>query len=325
MRILVTGGAGFIGSNLALKLEQRFSEAHVTIIDDLSSGTFRNLQGFKGDLLTANLTELPLDFNPSYDYVFHLASISDTRVLDEQKQCHNNIEGFRAVLSRVFAVNKDTRVVYASSASVYGVDTPKTPFKETQELKPENVYAFTKVQLENLARALLTKVGLPVYGVRFFNVYGPGEGHKGTHASMIRQLAKQARKNGSVKLFADGTQERDFVHVDDATEIMISLMDYNGKQPVFNCGSGVEMSFNTVTNFIAEAFRDYMLTIQPENEKDILAHETADIVNREYVLCPYPFFQKYTCADMSLAKQELGFEPKASTIHSVTKYIQSLL
>lgn len=305
-RILITGGAGFIGSNLALELQKLYPNAFISVLDNFYSGSFRNLQGFRGDVITSNLIELPADCNLNYDVVFHLASISDTRNENEQEQCFNNIEGFRALLSHVLGANPAAKVIYASSASVYGLVENKHPFLEDAERKPENVYAFTKVQLENLARLLTVNAGANIYGVRFFNVFGKNEGHKKGYTSMIRKLTEQTKELESVHLFGDGSECRDFVSVDDAVNMLIRLMDYDGRELVFNCGSGNWITFNHIVTLIEKT-------------------RGGKSIHRNYIKCPYPFFQKYTCADMSLVKRELDFEPQFSTNEHIQEYIKSLL
>src|SRR5262249_37825310 len=144
---LVTGGAGFIGSNLALALQQKHPDAHVVVADDFRSGDFRNLQGFRGDFVAADIS--PLDWKVQFggmvfEATFILASISDTTVHDQLLQAHDNIEGFRRVME--FAAPNQTPVVYASSAATYGIGAAR--MKEDQPPAPANIYAFSKVQLD---------------------------------------------------------------------------------------------------------------------------------------------------------------------------------
>ncbi|MEZ0295545.1 MAG: NAD-dependent epimerase/dehydratase family protein, partial [Candidatus Methylacidiphilales bacterium] len=175
---VITGGAGFIGSNLAHTLAAREPEADITIIDDFRSGDFKNLEGFKGDLITGDLSRV--DLTPWFDevkvdVVFHLASVTDTTDHDQFRQCHDNIEGWRNLLGTFNS--KKTRIVYASSAATYGIAAGINHIDQQQ--KPANVYAFTKVQLENLARIWQrSNPKQAIIGLRFFNVYGPRETHK---------------------------------------------------------------------------------------------------------------------------------------------------
>src|SRR5437660_3605841 len=150
---MVTGGAGFIGSNLTLALQEKFPEARLTVIDDFRSGNFKNLTGYRGDFVAQNLAKL--DWHEQFgdpaaagfDAIFHLASITDTTLHDQFAQVHDNVESFRRVLN--FARPTKTRIVYASSASTYGA--AMTPSIETNGAAPANIYAFSKTIMDNLA------------------------------------------------------------------------------------------------------------------------------------------------------------------------------
>src|SRR3954463_6062570 len=148
--LLVTGGAGFIPSNLTLTLQEKFPKAHLTVIDDFRSGDFKNLAGYKGDFVAQNLATLDwkAQFGEErFDCIFHLASITDTTNHDQFEQVHDNVESFRRLLD--FARSSRTRVIYASSAATYGAAT--TASSEATEAAPANVYAFSKAIMDNLA------------------------------------------------------------------------------------------------------------------------------------------------------------------------------
>src|SRR4051812_41749349 len=186
--ILVTGGAGFIGSNLVLALQERLPDARLTVIDDFRSGDFKNLGGYKGDFVAADMAKLnwPEQFDDErFDVIFHMASITDTTDHNQFRQTHDNVESFRRLLN--FARRTKTRIVYASSASTYGSITGAS--SETSEAAPNNIYAFSKVIMDNVARrAAAENDNWIIVGLRFFNVYGPREAHKGVPASMIYHL-----------------------------------------------------------------------------------------------------------------------------------------
>src|SRR5688500_9281256 len=204
--ILVTGGAGFIGSNLTLKLQELYPAARIVVVDDFRSGDFRNLQGFRGDFVAADVSRLDwaAQFRDrSFDAIFHEASITDTTVHDQFLQVHDNVEGFRRLLD--FAASHQTPVVYASSAATYGIGSGA--MKEDQPPAPANVYAFSKVQLDNLARQYARqRTAWKIVGVRYFNVYGPRETHKKAAASMIFQLYLQMKAGKRPRVFKHGEQ-----------------------------------------------------------------------------------------------------------------------
>lgn len=302
--ILVTGGAGFIGSNLALKLQKDYPNSKILILDDFSSANFKNLKGFKGivyscDVSTDELFFKVEDFKP--EVIFHLASITDTTVTDQEYMMRRNVDGFKNILE--FAYDNESIVVYASSASVYGNVKEHVPLKEDREKSPENVYAFSKYIMDNLAQEFSEKTGLKVVGVRYFNVYGPREAHKGKFASMIYQLYLQMKQGNRPRIFKWGEQKRDFVYVKDAVDATI-LAAKAPKSTVYNVGSGEATSFNDVIKYLNQALGT---NLEPE-----------------YFDCPYDFYQEYTQADMTKIKEELGFVPRYSVQRGIKEYVDIL-
>src|SRR5881409_2330474 len=151
LNLLVTGGAGFIGSNLTLALQEKFTDARLTVIDDFRSGDFKNLRGYRGDFIARNLATLDWreQFgDEKFDAIFHLASITDTTLHDQFVQVHDNVESFRRILN--FARPTKTRIIYASSAAIYGPATEAS--MESNGAAPANVYAFSKVIMDHIAR-----------------------------------------------------------------------------------------------------------------------------------------------------------------------------
>src|SRR5204863_8998588 len=177
--ILVTGGAGFIGSNLVLTLQERMPDARLTVIDDFRSGDFKNLTGYRGDFIAQNLAMLDWreQFDDEkFDAIFHLASITDTTNHDQFEQVHDNVESFRRILN--FARPTKTRITYASSASTYGAVTEASV--ESNGAAPANAYSFSKAIMDNIARRAAAEFpDWIIIGLRYFNVYGPHEAHKG--------------------------------------------------------------------------------------------------------------------------------------------------
>lgn len=301
--ILVTGGAGFIGSNLALKLQEMHPAACILVIDDFRSGNFKNLEGYRGDLLAADVSRL--DWNAQFkdrifDAIFHEASITDTTEHDQFLQVHDNVEGFRRLLE--FAAPHQTPVVYASSAATYGIGSGA--MKEDQPPAPANVYAFSKVQLDNLARQYAKgSAAWRIVGVRYFNVYGPRERHKKAAASMIYQLYLQMKAGKRPRVFKFGEQKRDFIYVKDVVKMTIQALQAP-RSGVYNCGSGVAFSFNEI---IQELNRALGTNLEPD-----------------YFDNPYSFYQPHTEADLTAAKTDLKYSPDFSPALGIADYVRIL-
>src|SRR5947207_976005 len=183
LNLLITGGAGFIGSNLVLELQERFPNSRLTVIDDFRSGDFKNLAGYRGDFVAANLAELNWreQFGEEkFDAIFHLASITDTTNHDQFEQVHDNVESFRRLLE--FARPGQTRFIYASSASIYGATTEASA--ESPVAAPAIISTLCMPIMDNVATRLAGEnPNWIIVGVRYFNVYGPREAHKGVPAS----------------------------------------------------------------------------------------------------------------------------------------------
>lgn len=295
MRVLVTGAAGFIGSQLAKRLA---ADGHSTVgADDFSSGDWTNLIDFPGDVLTCDVADdvAPLRSAGPFDVIFHEASITDTTVMDQRKMMHNNVEGFRRVLD--LAVAWGSRVVWASSAATYG--RGPAPMKETQTPAPLNVYGYSKLAMERLAKLYEPRLKHPIVGLRYFNVYGAGENHKGKFASMIGQLARQMLAGKRPRIFTDGEQKRDFVYIDDVVQANLNAMSAEASG-VFNVGSGRAATFNEVVEQLNRLLR---LDLQPD-----------------YIENPYNFFQTWTEADLSRSRRGLRYEPKFDLPRGVEAY-----
>src|SRR5204863_4835981 len=247
--ILVTGGAGFIGSNLVLTLQERMPDARLTVIDDFRSGDFKNLTGYRGDFIAQNLAMLDWreQFDDEkFDAIFHLASITDTTNHDQFEQVHDNVESFRRILN--FARPTKTRIIFASSASIYGAAEEASV--ESNGAAPANVYAFSKAIMDNLAvREAKENPNWIIVGLRYFNVYGPREAHKGVPASMVYHLSKQMKAGQRPRIFKHGEQQRDFVYVKDVIDGSIRALDAK-QSGIYNLGSGKAQSFNELVDVL---------------------------------------------------------------------------
>lgn len=277
-RVLVTGAAGFIGSHLCRALAA--TGAAVVALDSLRSNQgWAHLDGGEERVEADLAAGLPVA--GPVDAVFHLASLTDTTETDTALMERQNVGGFRRLLESV--ARWGAPLVYASSASVYGHGA--APQRVGALRAPQNPYAESKVALEDEAAAA---GGGPKAGLRFFNVFGTAEGHKGASASMVTRVCRQTVR-GLVRIFADGSQSRDFVPVESVVEACVSAWR-GGADGVFNVGTGQAVSFNRLVAIAAEE-------IGP-----------AEV---ERFACPFPFFQEATQASLTAAERVPGWEPVA--------------
>jgi len=301
--LLVTGGAGFIGSNLTLTLQEKFPDARLTVIDDFRSGHFKNLRDYRGDLVAQNLATLDWreQFgDQKFDAIFHLASITDTTLHDQFVQVHDNVESFRRLLN--FARPNKTRTIYASSASTYGPAISASV--ESNGAAPANIYAFSKTIMDNLAmREAKENPDWIIIGLRYFNVYGPREAHKGVPASMVYHLAQLMKAGQRPRIFKHGDQKRDFVYVKDVVEG--SMLALEAKQSgIYNLGSGQARSFNELVDVLNKCFGT---KFQPD-----------------YIENPHAHYQNFTQADLDKVRSALGYQPQFSLERGVADYLEWL-
>ena len=248
--IVVTGAAGFIGSNLVRGLNAA-GRADIIAVDDLTDGTkFRNLVDCDFlDYLDKDefMSSLPGRLT-GVEHVFHQGACSDTREWDGRFMLENNYAWSRSLLEA--CIENDVAFIYASSAAVYGGN--RSFIEKPQYEKPVNVYGYSKLLFDRYARRMMQGAAPQIAGLRYFNVYGPGEQHKGAMASMVFQLHRQLLESGTVKLFkgsggyADGEQRRDFVHIDDVVDVNLWFMNNNRARGIFNVGTGRSRSFNDI-------------------------------------------------------------------------------
>jgi ADP-L-glycero-D-manno-heptose 6-epimerase len=303
LNLLVTGGAGFIGSNLVLELQERFLNSRLTVIDDFRSGDFKNLANYRGDFVAANLAELnwPGQFgDEKFDAIFHLASITDTTNHDQFEQVHDNVESFRRILN--FARPNKTRIIYASSAATYGA--AKEASVESNGAAPANVYAFSKAIMDNLAmRVARENLDWIIVGLRYFNVYGPREAHKGVPASMVYHLSKQMKAGHRPRIFKHGEQRRDFVYVKDVVAGSIRALDAK-KSGIYNLGFGQARSFNELVAVLNESLKT---SFEPD-----------------YFDNPHAHYQSFTQANLTNARKALGYAPQFPLEAGVADYMRWL-
>jgi ADP-L-glycero-D-manno-heptose 6-epimerase len=248
--IIVTGGAGFIGSNLVLGLN-RLGRTDIIVVDNLRNAIkHRNLNCAqfadfiaKEDLLAALPSLGPVEA------ILHQGACSDTTESDGQYMLKNNYEYSKRLLK--FAQDSGAKLIYASSAAVYGDGADGFREQPSSEY-PLNVYGFSKLVFDNYVRARLDQSPTQIVGLRYFNVYGPQERHKGRMASVAMHLFDQLQTSGRMRLFegSDGFR-RDFVHIDDVVAVNLFFLG-NQTRGIFNCGSGTARSFEEVAQVLRE-------------------------------------------------------------------------
>lgn len=255
--IIVTGGAGFIGSNLVLGLNRRGYD-DILVVDNLTQGLkYKNLMDCqisdyldKKDFL--DKLQQGLFDTKTIEAVFHQGACSTTTEWDGRYMMKNNYE-YTKILFHYCQTHK-IPLIYASSAAVYGADNN---FKEQRQFEgPLNVYGYSKFQFDQYFRRFQEKLTAQVVGLRYFNVYGPHEEHKGSMASVAFHLNNQIKETDSVRLFegcdgyASGEQRRDFIYVGDVVDINCWFLDNPNVSGIYNAGTGRSQTFNDVANAV---------------------------------------------------------------------------
>lgn len=249
---IVTGGAGFIGSNVVKALNRR-GITDILVVDNLSrSEKFRNLADLTiRDYMDKREFRQRLDagtFDVRAEAILHNGACSDTMEGDGRYMLENNFGDSKALLS--YALKQRIPFVYASSAATYGA-SPSFAVDPANE-RPLNVYGWSKLVFDQHVRPLLPYVESTVVGLRYFNVYGPREQHKGRMMSVLHQLLRQLRETGVCRLFegtdgyGNGEQVRDFVFVDDIVDIDLFFAEGPVRRGIFNAGTGQARSFNAI-------------------------------------------------------------------------------
>lgn len=255
--IIVTGGVGFIGSNIVKTLNEQ-GRTDIIVVDDLQDGKkFYNISDCDiADYLDKDdfLARVKADDGilDNVEVIFHEGACSSTTEWDGKFMMENNYEYSKVLLHA--CVVREIPFLYASSASVYG---GSDVFKEQREHeKPLNVYGYSKWQFDQYVRSIQHTFKSQVVGFRYFNVYGPREQHKGSMSSVAFHFNNQIKENGVAKLFGgsggygDGEQRRDFVYVGDVVKVNLWFMDNPDQSGIFNLGTGRCQSFNDVANAV---------------------------------------------------------------------------
>lgn len=315
--ILITGGAGFIGSNLAFYFQENFPSAKVVVFDSFRSGKtlsngnlrsfghFKNLLGFGGIVISGNINDKDaikkLENEYKFDYIFHQAAISDTTANEQDLMIETNVNAYENLLK--IAIKHGANMIYASSAATYG-DAPSPQSVGFEN--PGNVYGFSKLMMDNVTRKYLEQgVNISIVGLRYFNVYGPREFYKNKTASTVVQFGHQILKGNTPKLF-EGSDKilRDFIYIEDVIQANIKACKPK-KSGIYNVGTGKARSFQDIA--------------------DILQLKLGTDFGTEYI--PNPFssqYQFHTEANIESTKEYLGYEPRFEMEDGIHEYISEI-
>ncbi len=298
-RILITGGAGFIGSHVA---QQLATDHDVTVLDDFSVGSKRHLSFLPSDRLIdadvcdAAAVRAAVD---GQDVVIHMAAM-----MGVQRTLQNplgvlqvNIDGTRNVLEAAAHADVD-RVLFASTSEVYG-DAPDVPYHEDDLLAPETNYAVAKLTSERFVRAYASSHDLDYTIVRYFNVYGPRQ-DSSPYGYVVPIFIDRALSGERIEVHGHGHQTRDFTFIDDAVACTVAALGPDGRNETFNIGTGRETKIRSLAMAVADAV------------------DGAEVVHVEH---PRPYVIEQRCADVSRAESKLGYEPETSIREGIERTI----
>ncbi|WP_414836701.1 SDR family NAD(P)-dependent oxidoreductase [Candidatus Nanohalococcus occultus] len=294
-KALVTGGAGFIGSNLVEKLVEQ--DIQVVVLDDLYLGDEKNLEAVKDDIEFINgsvLDEKKVEKAVAdVDTVFHLAARSSSPMHKEDaaEGANVNVTGFVNTVEAAKQAGVE-KVVYASTSSMYG--SVKPPHTEEDDVRPPNLYTASKLAREVYADCYSYREEIQTTGLRFFSVYGPHEKSKGKFANIVTQFLWKIQNGESPVIWGDGKQQRDLVYVEDVANALIKAAETRKELDgeVFNVGTGRPQSFNTVVKEL----------------NNVLGTD----IEAEHVENPRDNYVEQHCADLEKTEQVLGWEPEYS-------------
>lgn len=328
MYIVVTGAAGFIGSNLVKALNLR-GERDIIAVDNLThADKFRNLVDCEiADFIDKDEFIDRLgngDFDDEVSAILHQGACSDTMESDGRYMMRNNHRYSTALLG--WCQDNDVPLLYASSASVYGGGT--TFREERRHEAPLNVYGYSKFLFDQHVRRVLPERTAPIVGLRYFNVYGPREQHKGRMASVAYHFVQQYRDEGRIKLFeasggyGAGEQRRDFVSVDDVVKVNLDFLDHPERSGIFNLGTGRAATFNQVAVATVNALR--ATTRRPVGTLTSLVSDGA------ITYVPFPpalkgKYQSFTEADLTQLRAAGYRAPMRPVEEAVPAYVANLL
>ncbi|WP_419768443.1 ADP-glyceromanno-heptose 6-epimerase [Arcobacter sp.] len=315
--ILITGAAGFIGSNLCFYFQNNYPNSKVIALDSFRSGEtlsngnlksfghYKNLLGFTGTVISGDINDKELlnqiDEDYEFDFIFHEAAISDTTASEQDLMVKTNVNAYEDLLK--MAINHNANIIYASSAATYGdAASPQTVGNEN----PGNVYGFSKLMMDNITYDYLKKdLDISIVGLRYFNVYGPREYYKNKTASTVIQFGHQILAGNTPKLF-EGSDKilRDFIYIEDVIQANIKAATPK-KSGVYNVGTGKARSFQDIA--------------------DILQKELGTNLGTNYIPNPYiGQYQFHTEANIEDTKTYLDYEPKYEMEDGIKDYIKEI-
>jgi len=298
---LVTGGAGFIGSNLVRRLKN--IGRNIIVIDDFSTGSPNNLENYldavkiiPGDSSIIETIELP-----KLEDIYHLGMPSSSPIYKQNPSLvGKTITTFTRILDRIKQDNPKTKVIYASTSSVYNGN--EIPFREDMPVYIKDYYTESRYAIERLAKLYYDLYGISSIGLRFFSVYGPHEEYKRQYANMVTQFLWELKENRKPIIYGDGTQSRDFIYVKDAINACILAAESKIECSIINIGTGIETSFNKLI--------------------ELLNFTLKKSVEPKYVRNPVKNYVQETLADIKKAKTELGFTAEYTVEKGIDEIIQ---
>jgi UDP-glucose 4-epimerase len=281
--ILITGGAGFIGSHIA---DELMENNDITIVDNLSTGNMKNLKTPEHENLTfveADIRNTDLDeLTSDIDYIFHLAAMASVPLsVEKPEECNDVNVNATVRLLKSAADNDVKKVVFSSSSAVYG-ENRNMPLKETEPLMPTSPYAASKASCEVYLKSFYESYGLNYTALRYFNVFGPKQDKNSQYAAVIPNFISALLEGNQAEIYGDGEQTRDFVYVKDIVRANIAAgkSDYNG---VVNIASGEKLTINRLYEIVKDTLQsDLEPKYLPERPGDI-KHSLADTSNMEKI------------------------------------------
>jgi len=295
MRFVVTGGAGFIGSNLVERLIKEGNE--VIVIDNLHTGSLYNLKNLNIKFVKGDAGEIDRIIDP-IDGIFHLGIPSSSPMYKKKRELiYKAIEDWIKILE--YATKNKIKIVLASTSSIYNGNP--VPWREDMQIIPTDFYTEVRYAMERIAKVYNDLYGTKVVALRLFSVYGEREEFKGEYANLVSQFILAALKGETIKVFGDGTQTRDFIYVQDVVDAFIKAMSSNIDFDIFNVGRGKSYSLNEVISMVSK-----ILDVE---------------VKVKYIENPIKNYVWHTLADTTKAEERLGFKAKVDLEEGIRKII----